>query len=171
MRWTDNRGTLYHQRFPGHSGIHVGQPSGLMCVWAWWGVFLRFYVLATEAEINWPWKLRTKKPPLEKSLWNLSRTWLVELYAVSRAVFPLKTPSWGEFWSGPSLGKRLGYQRKKFNVIADTVQPAPQYGQAERTGMVWRVQCPLSVTNNNILSVHGGYFLMSNIYKIVLQLN
>lgn len=86
---------------------------------------------ATEAEIHWPWKLRTKKPPLEKSLWNLSRTWLVELYAVSRAVFPLKTPSWGEFWSGPSLGKRVGHQRKKFSVIAETVQPVPQYGQEE----------------------------------------
>lgn len=69
---------------------------------------LEFFAFINRVKVHWPWKLRTKKPPFEKSLWNFSRTWLVELYAVSRAVFPLKTPSWGEFWSGPSLGKRRG---------------------------------------------------------------
>lgn len=59
--------------------------------------------LARGAPGRSPWKLRTKKPPLEKSLWNVSSTRLLELRAVSRAVFPLKTPSCGALWSGPSL--------------------------------------------------------------------
>lgn len=59
--------------------------------------------LAHGAPGRSPWKLRTKKPPLEKSLWKVSSTRLLELRAVSRAVFPLKTPSCGALWSGPSL--------------------------------------------------------------------
>lgn len=80
---------------------------------------MRFSTCLNKVKMNWPWKLRTKKPPFEKSLWNLSRTWLVELYAVSRAVFPLKTPSWGEFWSGPSLGKRETFDGK-LRITAET---------------------------------------------------
>lgn len=82
-----------------------------------------------------PWKLRTKKPPLEKSLWKPSSTWRVELRAVSRAVFPLKTPSWAALWSGPSLrGER---QPLEGGPGAPRSLPAPLSG-GRCCGHAWR---------------------------------
>lgn len=169
MNW-QQRHSVYHQRFPGHSGIHVGQPSRLMCV----GMVRSFP--GTLCPGHWSRnKLTMKIEDKEASIGEITVEFEQDLVggAVCCLEGGVSTEDSKLRWILVRTipGKEIGYQRKKFKVIAETVQPAPQYGQGERTGMVWKVQCPLSVTNNNIWSAHGGHFLMSNIYKLVLQLN
>lgn len=51
----------------------------------------------------WPEKAMAKIPPVAASRWNLSRTWLVELWTIFLAKLLVKTQSRGTDCCGPSL--------------------------------------------------------------------